>query len=124
MPRWNRRRLGTRVMSRSKRVTEPPSGDSSPVMRLKSVVLPAPLGPMIRRRSPGSTARLTRAVTRRPPNAFSSSDTASALMVPSPSGAAGDLRGLAGEPHDVQSGVGPVGEIDEAALVGLDVVRL
>ena len=47
---------------------EPRSGASSPVIRLNSVVLPAPFGPMISRRSPGSTARLTLAVTRRPPN--------------------------------------------------------
>ena len=33
--------------------TEPRSGRSSPVMRLNNVVLPAPFGPMISRRSPG-----------------------------------------------------------------------
>src|SRR2546426_8548222 len=38
--------------------------------------------------------------------------------------AADDLRGLTGEPHDVQPRVGPVGEVHEAALVRLDVVRL
>src|SRR6266850_7049538 len=79
MPRWARRRLGTRVMSRSKSAIEPPSGRSSPVTRLKSVVLPAPLGPMIRRRSPGSTARFTAAVTRSPPNDFSRPRTARAV---------------------------------------------
>src|SRR5437867_7363683 len=78
MPRWNRRRLGTRVMSRSKSVTAPRSGFSSPVMRLKSVVLPAPFGPMMSRRSPGSTARLTAEVTRSPPNDLSRPLTASA----------------------------------------------
>src|SRR5438445_5980855 len=41
-----------------------------------------------------------------------------------PSVAAGDLGRVAGEPHDVQARVGPVGEVDEAALVGLDVVGL
>ena len=35
------------------------SARSSPVIRLNSVVLPAPFGPMISRRSPGSTARST-----------------------------------------------------------------
>ena len=35
------------------------SGRNSPVIRLNSVVLPAPFGPMISRRSPGSTARFT-----------------------------------------------------------------
>src|SRR6185437_11509453 len=68
MPRCGRLRLGTRVISRSNSSTAPASGVSSPVMRLNSVVLPAPFGPMIRRRSPGSTARLTLAVTRSPPN--------------------------------------------------------
>ena len=48
--------------------TEPLSGVSSPVIRLNSVVLPAPFGPMISRRSPGSTLRLTLLVTCRPPN--------------------------------------------------------
>src|SRR2546422_8099361 len=85
MPRWNRRRLGTRVMSRSKSAIAPRSGRSSPVMRLKSVVLPAPFGPMMRRRSPGSTARLTPEVTRSPPNDLSRSLTASAVTAP-PSG--------------------------------------
>src|SRR5207249_858064 len=66
-------------MSRSKSVTEPASGASSPVIRLKSVVLPAPLGPMMSRRSPGSTTRLTPEVTRSPPNDLSRPRTASAL---------------------------------------------
>src|SRR5438132_9075013 len=79
MPRWKRRRLGTRVMSRSKSVTEPASGAGSPVIRLKSVVFPAPLGPMMSRRSPGSTTRLTPEVTRSPPNDLSRPRTASAL---------------------------------------------
>src|SRR4030095_1419993 len=79
MPRWKRRRLGTRVMSRSKSVTQPASGASSPVIRLKSVVFPAPLGPMMSRRSPGSTARLTPELTRSPPNDLLRPRTASAL---------------------------------------------
>ncbi len=68
MPRCARFRLGTRVMSRSNSRIEPLSGESSPVIRLNSVVLPAPLGPMISRRSPGSMARLTLVVTCKPPN--------------------------------------------------------
>ena len=59
MPRCARLRLGRRVMSRPNSATEPRSGASSPVMRLNNVVLPAPFGPMMRRRSPGSTLRLT-----------------------------------------------------------------
>src|SRR5919204_3898898 len=38
--------------------------------------------------------------------------------------AAGDAAGLAGESDDVQAGVGAIGQIDEAPLVGLDIVRL
>src|SRR4029453_19180810 len=38
--------------------------------------------------------------------------------------AAGDPPGVAGPLPDVQSGVGPVGQINVAALVGLDVVGL
>ena len=83
--------LATPVMSRSKSVTEPPSGRSSPVMRLKSVVFPAPFGPMMRRRSPGSTLRLTSAVTRRPPNRFSRLRTPSAVIARAP-GARGAPR--------------------------------
>jgi hypothetical protein len=49
-------------------VTEPVSGAISPVIWLKSVVLPAPFGPIMRRRSPGSMTRSTPSVTRRPPN--------------------------------------------------------
>ena len=52
MPRWARRRHAARVMSRPMSAIEPLSGAISPVIRLKSVVLPAPLGPMISRRSP------------------------------------------------------------------------
>src|SRR3974390_3610320 len=54
-------------MSWPLRVTEPEAGVTSPVIRLNSVVLPAPLGPMISRRSPGATPSVTPQVTRRPP---------------------------------------------------------
>src|SRR3954470_19070223 len=45
----------------------PASRGRSPVTRLKSVVLPAPFGPMIRRRSPGSTCSDTPLIAGRPP---------------------------------------------------------
>src|SRR5436190_16197588 len=104
----------------------PRSGRSSPVIRLKSVVLPAPFGPMTSRRSPGSTTRSTVAVTRSPPNDFSSPRTASAVMGRrrSPSLPAGDPGGVAGEPHDVQARVRAVGQVHEPALVVLHVVGL
>ena len=81
MPRWLRLRLGMRVMSRPNSATEPLSGASSPVMRLNRVVLPAPFGPMISRRSPGATLRLTLVVTRKPPNDLHRLPTASAGAV-------------------------------------------
>src|SRR2546426_3232868 len=48
----------------------PASRGRSPVTRLKSVVLPAPFGPMIRRRSPGAISSETSSIAGRPPNAF------------------------------------------------------
>src|SRR5213593_3019517 len=114
MPRWGRRRLGTRVMSRSKSVIEPASGRSSPVIRLNSVVLPAPLGPMMRRRSPGATLRLTAAVTRRPPNDFSRLRTASAVIVGVPvlSGAASKMSTGARPRHECKTNAYDGGRID------------
>src|SRR5439155_3510959 len=50
----------------------PSVGLVSPLIRLNSVVLPAPLGPMIARRSPGPTVRLTPSTARSPPNSFES----------------------------------------------------
>src|SRR4051794_27784671 len=84
MPRCGRCRLGTRVMSRPNKRTRPASGGISPVIRLKSVVLPAPFGPMMSRRSPGSTLRSMSLVTRRPPNALRSALMVSALMACAP----------------------------------------
>src|SRR5439155_6820151 len=46
------------------------------------------------------------------------------VLISSRSIASRDLGRLAGEPYDVESGVGPIGEVDEAALVRLDVVGL
>src|SRR5439155_1954496 len=50
----------------------------SPEIRLKSVVLPAPLGPMSARRSPARTARATSSTARRPPNALETDRSSSA----------------------------------------------
>src|SRR2546426_2541833 len=44
------------AISRSRRRIEPPSGTRAPVIRLKSVVLPDPLGPMTPISSPSATA--------------------------------------------------------------------
>src|SRR3990167_6104974 len=67
---------GRPVMSRPSRSTAPASGRRWPVTRLKSVVLPAPFGPMIAAISPRATARLTPATAWKP---------AKALWTPRPS---------------------------------------
>src|SRR6202158_5850733 len=46
---------------------DPADGRSSPLIRLKRVVLPAPFGPMRATISPSATAKLTRWRTRNPP---------------------------------------------------------
>src|SRR6186997_261300 len=62
----------------------PPVTGSVPATRLKSVVLPAPLGPISARRSPGATVRLTPSTARRPPKCLatpSSRRTSSAIAL-------------------------------------------
>src|SRR5215470_11855647 len=76
---------------------EPLSGCSSPVIRLNSVVLPAPFGPMINRRSPGAIDRLTSAVTRSPPNDLHNALTPSAVMGGFLQARATVLHGIAAE---------------------------
>src|SRR5437016_9025776 len=63
------------AISRSRRRIEPPSGTRAPVIRLKSVVLPDPLGPMTPISSPSATAKLTSLTARTPPNAFETRST-------------------------------------------------
>src|SRR4029434_3710619 len=65
------RRCGaSRVTSRPNSEMRPPVGRVSPLIRLNRVVLPAPLGPMIARFSPGPISRLTPSTARSPPNSF------------------------------------------------------
>src|SRR3990167_6379806 len=68
---------GRPVMSRPSRSTAPASGRRWPVTRLKSVVLPAPFGPMIAAISPRARARLTPATAWKPSNALWTSRTSS-----------------------------------------------
>src|SRR5262252_5247249 len=56
-PSAARRKGGSGVISWPKRKMRPALGDSCPPIRLNSVVLPAPLGPRMTRRSPGWTSR-------------------------------------------------------------------
>src|ERR1700730_810924 len=72
--RWKERPMPSRqrscgampVTSRSLKRTLPASGRRWPVMRLKSVVLPAPLGPMIALIDPRGTLKLTPPTARKP----------------------------------------------------------
>ena len=52
MPSAVRRWLGQRVTSLPKTMISPEEGGKTPVIRLKSVVFPAPLGPMMAFLSP------------------------------------------------------------------------
>ena len=58
-PRWAMRLAGVPVISLPSKMILPEVGGKVPVSRLKSVVLPAPFGPMIECRLPASMARLT-----------------------------------------------------------------
>src|SRR5947207_5562448 len=65
------------VTSRPSKMTAPASGLRWPVIRLKNVVLPAPLGPMIAAISPPAIRRLTPATAWKPSNDFRTSRTSS-----------------------------------------------
>src|SRR5688572_11863455 len=83
--RWNERPIPSRqtscgampVMSRPSRSTEPVSARRWPVMRLKNVVLPAPLGPMMAAICPRATPRLTPPTAWKPSNDLRMSRTSS-----------------------------------------------
>src|SRR5687768_2070645 len=83
--RWNDRPIPSRhtscgampVMSRPSRRTEPASARRWPVMRLKNVVLPAPLGPMMAAICPRVTPRLTPPTAWKPSNDLRMSRTSS-----------------------------------------------
>src|SRR5438093_3065459 len=67
-PIFARVRAGSSDTSRPKSSTCPEVAGKSPQMTLKSVVLPAPFGPRMARRSPGATSRSTSRTAWRPPN--------------------------------------------------------
>jgi len=69
-PKCARRRPGSRVMSSPSKRIVPPSTEYSPVIKLNNVVLPAPFGPMMSRRSPVSTVKPRSEITDRPLNDF------------------------------------------------------
>ena len=71
MPLRQRSCGGAAPMSSPRKRIEPASARSSPVMRLKSVVFPAPFGPMMPRSSRLPSSRLSRSTTFSAPNDFS-----------------------------------------------------
>ena len=68
MPRQTRRAGSSCVMSSSSNTMRPAVGVRKPLIRLKNVVLPAPLGPITARSSPGSTVIETSSTATRLPN--------------------------------------------------------
>src|SRR2546425_13193798 len=110
--RWNERPTpmrhsscgGTPVTSRPLSTTRPASARRCPVIRLKSVVLPAPLGPMIALTLPLGTSNETRETATKPSNDLVRSRTSSTSRPPEPApeqleGAA-QAAGEAEEQHD------------------------
>src|SRR5262245_27103523 len=72
------------VMSSPLNTIRPAVGRMTPVKQLKSVDLPAPLGPMIARISPGGTVREIRSRAVRPPNRTVSPSVARTGATPAP----------------------------------------
>src|SRR5262245_26482876 len=75
--------------------TRPASGRISPVMRLKSVVLPAPFGPMIALSRPAGRSKLMLSTATRPPNRRVRPFTLRAMPLP-PSSTSASLRRVGG----------------------------
>src|SRR5437867_4634079 len=100
------------VTSRSLKITCPPSGLRCPVIRLKRVVLPAPLGPMMALMEPRGTVRLTPPTAWKPSKLLRTSRTSS--TGPSPRQAAPDQAGrsrdAAGEDEEEEDENGPEDE--------------
>src|SRR6266545_7324976 len=69
------------VMSRPAKVTVPLSGRRRPIIRLRAVVLPAPLGPITPRASPSPTETVSPSTTRSEPNVFETFSSASSAAI-------------------------------------------
>src|SRR5438309_1063109 len=76
-PRATTRCGGSPVMTAPSKRASPPSGASSPVTTLKSVVLPAPLGPITERSSPRLTPNEAPSTAASPPKYFVTPSTSS-----------------------------------------------
>src|SRR5262249_38722839 len=86
---------GTPVTSRPFSATRPASARRWPVIRLNSVVLPAPLGPMMALTLPFGTSNETRETATKPSNDLVRSRTSSTPRPPDP---AAEQLGGAGQP--------------------------
>ena len=81
MPSSVRRYSGRCVTSWPNSRTWPDDGRCVPVTQWNSVVLPAPLGPISARRSPGATRSVTPSTARSPPNTFARFSTSTAALM-------------------------------------------
>src|SRR5215468_5024577 len=100
MPRRQRSCGAMPVTSRSLKRTLPASGRRCPVIRLKSVVLPAPLGPMMALIEPRGTEKLTPPTARKPSKLLRSPNTSSTRSPPAESQqGAGDASREGEEQH-------------------------
>src|SRR5690348_698727 len=75
MPRRHTSSDASRSMREPAKVMVPESGANTPAIRLNSVVLPAPFGPITAKIAPSGTAKLTSATARRPWKFFETSVT-------------------------------------------------
>src|SRR5216683_7177761 len=75
MPACATRWAGRPPISAPRKCTEPASGLSAPATRLKTVLVPEPLGPMRPRISPSATSNETSLTAVKPPNLFVSCST-------------------------------------------------
>src|SRR5215471_11666437 len=111
--RWNERPMPSRqrswgampVTSCPRKRTRPASGRRWPVMRLNSVVLPAPFGPMIALMEPAGTVKLTPPTAMKPSKLFLTSRTSSMATAPGEAarqaeGGAGQAPGKREQQHD------------------------
>src|SRR5919198_3217019 len=80
-------------------------------MTLKSVVLPAPFGPMMPTRSPGRTSRLPSRTAVSPPKRFVTRSSFS-TGPPGPGATREARQAVGGEPHDEDEGGAVDDEID------------
>ena len=86
IPARTRPLAGSRVTSAPSRKTRPASGTSFPLTRLMSVVLPAPLGPMIAVSPPGGSARSTPSTAVKSANALRRPRSSSSALMRRPTG--------------------------------------